>query len=59
MCNGSGCEFEKSFSGDCNIKKSDGPAPCTFESDEEYESFMETFDNDLEPADFDSGTWLH
>ena len=45
MCYGSGCEFEKSFSGDCGHRPSDGPAPCEFESREDYEEAIENLND--------------
>ena len=54
MCYGSGCEFEKSLSGDCeHIENIDGPAPCNFESDEEYQEALEIWKNQKQEYDYE------
>jgi len=47
MCYGSGCRFELPFSGECGHRpRIDGPAPCSFESEEEYEEFIKNWKDD-------------
>jgi len=54
MCYGSGCQFEIAFSGKCrHVEKKHGPAPCNFESDEEYQEALEVWKNQKQEYNYE------